>query len=295
MTPRRELSLEGHGLFISYRHSSTHQPSISIHARYLVPPLALLPGSGALLLPWALAHFPTMTPCQSSFTDPNSAWLGSHPTPPSLGGGQVTLVLSTSSTAHTLQPEACVCPNPSSLTKHWGQLGWPLPEQVDVSVAVLDLIIPDAPGALLPTDDPHLLDLSCVQTCQRGRSATAPGLTHKEQKRGDRDRSMKTRSEDPPRRKWRRQGAREQPNVPCCRQPHSRGKAQAPLPHTRPPQPCLPWRAPSCPRPPRPPRPPLSASAQGEGGESGNGWKLRVPLASQFPSVTVSTALCQVC
>lgn len=42
-----------------------------------------------------------------------------------------------------------------------------LPEQVDVRVAVFDLVISDAPGALLPTDDPHLLELPCIQTCQR--------------------------------------------------------------------------------------------------------------------------------
>lgn len=46
--------------------------------------------------------------------------------------------------------------------------GWSgLPEQVNVSVAIFDLVIANASGALLSTDDAHLLDLSCVQTYER--------------------------------------------------------------------------------------------------------------------------------
>lgn len=55
------------------------------------------------------------------------------------------------------------------------QLAGHLPEQVDVSVAIFDLVISNAPGALLPTDDPHLLDLSCVQTYQ-GENTTSQTL-----------------------------------------------------------------------------------------------------------------------
>lgn len=65
------------------------------------------------------------------------------------------------------------------------QLAGHLPEQVDVRVAIFDLVISNAPGALLPTDDPHLLDLSRVQTCQ-GESNTRQTLHNDEQKEGDR-------------------------------------------------------------------------------------------------------------
>ena len=63
-------------------------------------------------------------------------------------------------------------PGPLVFQTNAGQRGQRSPEEVDVSVPVLDLVIPDTPGALLPTDDPHLLDLSCIQTYQREKNTT---------------------------------------------------------------------------------------------------------------------------
>lgn len=65
-------------------------------------------------------------------------------------------------------------PNSSALTNGWGRRDDHLPEQVNVGVAVFDLVIPNAPGALLSTDDAHLLDLPCIQTYRREDNSTGP-------------------------------------------------------------------------------------------------------------------------
>lgn len=96
-----------------------------------------------------------------------------------------------------LEPQSAPAPGPLVLQTNGSSRAGLLPEQVDVGVAVLDLVIPDAPGALLPADDPYLLDLSCVQTWQREHT-TIPDLVHKEeQEEGGTDISKEARQREP--------------------------------------------------------------------------------------------------
>lgn len=122
-----------------------------------------------------------LDPCGPSSQDQIAAGLGPTPHPPS-GGRKYLLGPELSIAPLPLQPGICFYPRSSGLTNGWGCRHGHLPEQVNVSVAIFDLVIPNAPGALLATDDTHLLDLSCIQTYQREDNSTGPFLCSEEEK-----------------------------------------------------------------------------------------------------------------
>ena len=154
---------------------------ISCSCWYLMLSWILLPGSVALLLPLDLVSS-FLDPCGPSSQDQTADGLG--PTPHPLSGGRKYLLGPELSIAPLpLQPGICFYPRSSGLTNGWGCRHGHLPEQVNVSVAIFDLVIPNAPGALLATDDTHLLDLSCIQTYQREDNSTGPFL-HSEEEKG---------------------------------------------------------------------------------------------------------------
>lgn len=155
--------------------------SFPVHAGTSCCHWILLPGSVALLLPLDLVSS-FLDPCGPSSQDQTADGLG--PTPHPLSGGRKYLLGPELSIAPLpLQPGICFYPRSSGLTNGWGCRHGHLPEQVNVSVAIFDLVIPNAPGALLATDDTHLLDLSCIQTYQREDNSTGPFL-HSEEEKG---------------------------------------------------------------------------------------------------------------
>lgn len=126
----------------------------------------LLPGPVALSAVLGFGPVPHSTPYLSSSKGSQllACWAQGLPETYLCGWKKAPLGSDYLDCMPVLEPEACFCPRSSGLTDRRGRWAGCLPEQLDVRVAVLDLVVPDAPGALLPTDDPHLLDLTCIQT-----------------------------------------------------------------------------------------------------------------------------------